>query len=155
MNVKSSVHAYSMIIFTSKLNNGAENDEYFMYSLMFQWYHINSPFTSEQTAIIPLSVLSQNDGRTPNVSLPINTFPLVVSTRQNEKTPSRLLAISSAPALVYKWISTSPSLSVSKSKPCTSPSWNTEWIYFDRHGHLLPNRKIIYPFRWNTGFPYT
>ena len=132
----STVHAYSMIIFTSKLNNRAEH-EYFMYSLMFHKYHINSPFTSEQTAIIPLSVLNRNDGRTPNVSLPIYTFPLAVSTRQNEKTPSRLLAISSAPTLVYKWISTSPSLSVSNSKPCSSPSWDTQWIGFDRQGNLL------------------
>ena len=38
---------------------------------------------------------------------------------------------------MYKWISTSSSLSVSKSKPCSSPSWNNEWIGFDRQGHLL------------------
>ena len=86
-----------MIIFTSKLNNQAENGEHFMFLLMFHRCYINSPLTSEQTAIIPLSVHNRNDGRTPNVSLPINTFALAVSTRQNKKTPSRLLAISSAP----------------------------------------------------------
>ena len=94
--------------------------------IYFHKVHCSLPFTSEQTANMPSSVLNRNDGRTPNVSRPTNTFPLLISTRQNENTPSRLLAISSAPPLAYKCSSTSPSLSVSSLNPCSFWSWNNK-----------------------------